>query len=277
MFNARYKKEAIAACERAAAEHQAKYNETIDSVETLHRHKETAVGILKDVDTYIHSLSNKPESLDTMMAEITVRRIAFEEEISDLKDESKKITKTSIGIAATGVAAGVGAAAIRSSRNMAIATTFGTASTGAAIATLSGAAGGTLAAVGGGALVGGGMAAGGTALAMAGPAGWAIGGAVLLGSALMANSKNKKLAEKAEAQTKEIKKETDSLKRLDTKVKAEIIAVIPLNTGIQKSLQNMMAIEHRDYGLFTEDQKDMLIQLMNSAESLSKRIGIKIT
>lgn len=84
---------------------------------------------------------------------------------------------------------------------MAIATTYGTASTGTAISTLSGAAAtkAALAWLGGGALTagGGGVVAGETLLAMSGPIGWAIGAAALLGGGLYARSKNIKVAEEA--------------------------------------------------------------------------------
>ena len=153
---------------------------------------------------------------------------------------------------------------------MAIATTFGTASTGTAIATLSGAAAtnAALAWIGGGALVagGGGIAAGEAFLAMAGPVGWAIGGAAIVGGGLMATSKNKKIAKEAERQTQEI----------DTKVNAEISAINPLNKGIQKALQKLEDLPYRNYRLFSDEDKDVLMQLMNASEALSKRIGVKI-
>ena len=72
---------------------------------------------------------------------------------------------------------------------MGVATTFGVASTGTAISTLSGAAAtnAALAWLGGGALAagGGGMAAGEAFLALAGPIGWAIAGVALLTSGIL--------------------------------------------------------------------------------------------
>lgn len=280
MLNAGYKKEALAEAERTANKYKSKYDETIKRTTTLHGHKENAVVILKSVDEYIQSLSNRPAELDKSMSEITVRRQAFEREVSNLQIESKNADKISGSVVGTGLAAGVGVAALGPTAAMAVATTFGTASTGAAIATLSGAAAtnAALAWLGGGALAvgGGGMAAGETFLAMAGPVGWAIGGAALIGGGLMANSKNKKIAEKAERQTKEIKKEIDSLNRIDTKVNAEINAIKPLNEGIKGILKKLINLDCRDYKKFTDKEKDMLMLLMNSAEALSKRIVVKI-
>lgn len=135
-----------------------------------------------------------------------------------------------------------------------------------------------LAWLGGGALAvgGGGIAAGNAFLAMAGPVGWAIGGAALVGGGLMANSKNKKIAEKAEMQTKEIKKEIDNLKKIDVKVNAEIKAISLLNEGVKVILENLTGLSYRNYTQFSDGEKDLLMQLVNSSEALSMRIGVKI-
>lgn len=280
MFNAGYKKEALKEASRTANEYKVKYDDTIKHTMTLHESKEKAVEILKAVDTYIHSLSNRPKDLDKVISEIAVRRKAFEKEIDDLKIESKKADKVSGSVAGAGAVAGVGVATFGPTAAMAVATTFGTASTGTAIATLSGAAAtnAALAWLGGGTLVagGGGMAAGEAFLAMAGPVGWAIGGAALIGGGLMANSKNKKIAEKAEQQTREIKKEIDNLNRIDTKVSAEISVINPLNMGVNTILEKLENLSYRDYKLFSEEEKDTLTQLKNSSEALSIRIGVKI-
>ena len=280
MLNAGYKKEAIAACEKATEKYHQTYEKAIQHITSLHTRKEAAVDLLKRTEDYINSIRNTPAEFKKSVHLITARRIAFEQEVDSLKLESKKIDKVSSGVAGAGVMTGAGVAAFGPTAAMAIATTFGTASTGTAIAALSGAAAtnAALAWLGGGALVagGGGMLAGKALLAMAGPVGWAIGGVALVGGGLMANSKNKKLAKKAEEQTKEIKKETDVLTRLDTKVVAETRAITEINEGIQTILQQMTAVENRDYRLFTEEQKQKLWQLKNSAESLSERIGAKL-
>ena len=84
---------------------------------------------------------------------------------------------------------GVSVAAMGPTAAMGIATTFGVASTGTAISSLSGAAAtnAALAWLGGGTLAtGGGGIAGGTALlALAGPVGWSIAGVSLVGSAVL--------------------------------------------------------------------------------------------
>ena len=280
MFNSGYKKEALRKCQDAGEVYKEEYEDTINKSTELHNNKENAVEILKRVDEYIHSLSNKPKEIEKIASEILIRRRAFEKEIEDLKIEAKNADKAGKSIAGGGILAGAGVAALGPSAAMGIATTFGTASTGTAIAALSGAAqtNAALAWLGGGALVagGGGMGAGEAFLAMAGPVGWAIGGAALIGGGLLVSSKNKKVAEKAEAQCREIKSETNKIKEIKEKIKAEIKAIVPLNGGVDKTLKDLKGNNKLNYILFTEDEKDMLMELMNSAESLSKRIGVKI-
>ena len=282
MLNAGYKKEALKKCEEASTMYKKEYDTTIKKSTEIHEYKVEAVRILKDVDTYIHSLSNKPKEIEKMATEVSVRRKTFEKEVEQLKIEAKEAEKAGKGIVGGGVLAGAGVAAFGPTAAMGVATTFGTASTGTAIAALSGAAqtNAALAWLGGGALgtsaSAAGMAGGKALLAMAGPVGWAIGGAALVGGGLLTNSKNKKIAEKAEAQAKEIKTETTKLSKLKTKINAEIKAIVPLNDGVKQNLDGLKSTGKSDYKMFTNDEKEALMELMNSAESLSKRIGVKI-
>lgn len=280
MLNAGYKKEAIKACEQAGEEYKKQYNITVENCGKLYEHKEQAVKILKDYDQYINSLVNKSKHIEKVASEISVRRNQFENEIEKIKLENKKRNKIGQNVAGAGMLAGAGVAAFGPTAAMGIATTFGTASTGTVIAALSGAAqtNAALAWLGGGAAAvgGGGMAGGQAFLALAGPVGWAIGGAALVGGGLLANSKNKKIAEKAEKQTREIQKETSEMQKTNSKVCAEITAIDSLNSGVQSLLNSLKKMKHRDYKMFSESDKDILMQMMNSAEALSKRIGVKI-
>ncbi|MEE0398085.1 MAG: hypothetical protein UDQ92_08030 [Lachnospiraceae bacterium] len=280
MFNGKLKKIAIQEAQQANEIYKLTYENALKKVTELYENKQNAVKILKAVEAYVETLSNKPYELQKRMSEIQCRRKAFENEVKKIEIESKKADKVSGRVAGAGMAAGAGVAAFGPTAAMAVATTFGTASTGTAIASLSGAAAtkAALAWLGGGALTagGGGMAAGQAFLAMAGPVGWSIGGAALIGGALLASSKNKKIAEKAEKQTKEIQSETDKMKRIKIKVIAEIEAISPLVVGISFLLKELNEKKNRDYNLFSMEEKNKLMSLMNSAEALSKRIEAKI-
>lgn len=124
-------------------------------------------------------------------------RSNWEEQVEKIQNDFKNasIKNASAGSLFGGV--GVGIATLAPTAAMGIATTFGVASTGTAISTLSGAAAtnAALAWIGGGALAagGGGMAAGSGLLALAGPIGWTIAGVSILTSGLIFfKSKNEK-------------------------------------------------------------------------------------
>lgn len=281
MLNAGYKKEALRKCKEAGEAYKKEYENTIKKSTELHEDKEKAVQVLKNVENFINALANKPREIEKIASEVAVRRKAFEKEVEQLTIEAKNADKAGKGIAGGGILAGAGVAAFGPTAAMGIATTFGTASTGTAIATLAGAAqtNAALAWLGGGALTAGGagMAGGEAFLAMAGPVGWAIGGAALVGGGLLANSKNKKIAEKAEGQAREIKDETAKVSKIKIKILAEIKALVSLRNGVSRTLSSLKYSGKKDYKLFTDNEKDSLMELMNSSEALSKRIGVKIS
>lgn len=282
MFNADYKKEALAAYEKEGKVYKQKYEETIENVSMLHSHKESACTLLKKVEDYFNHLKNKPYEFEKVIEEISVRRRNFEVELNELKLESKQADKTFGSMAGAGALAGGGVAAFGPTAAMAIATTFGTASTGTAIATLSGAAAtnAALAWLGGGALVagGGGIAAGNALLAMAGPVGWAIGGIGLIGGGLLYNNKNKEIAQKAKRETTKLKEERDKINRINTKVQLEIKAIVPEINGIKDNLNYMFDTRYNDFNSIKRNKEayHTIIILKNTSEALSKRIVEKI-
>lgn len=136
MFNSGYKKAALEAAQEAGEQYQDTYDTTIRNTTGLHEKKLEAVVILKRVDDYIHSLSNKPGELSKQMSRVILKRQAFEQEVDPLQIESKKTDKISTSVARAGAMAGAGIAAFGPTAAMAVAATFGTASTGTAIATI---------------------------------------------------------------------------------------------------------------------------------------------
>lgn len=211
MFNSGLKKECLNELKYAKKVLDERISEVERFSVDLHEFREKNVELIKRVNTFVNRIANSPKEFDISVKQIEVNLSSFNKAF-DIFEQDKMNTNIQGGIAGAGVAAGVGVAAFGPTAAMAIATTFGTASTGTAIATLSGAAAtnAALAWLGGGALVAGGagMAGGSTLLAMAGPVGWAIGGTALLGSGLLANSKNKKIAQEAYDMTVKVEKET---------------------------------------------------------------------
>lgn len=281
MFNNGYKKEALEKLDDQVKKYNQEYLLTMASITELHNDKQWAVKILKAYEKYINSISNKPKKIDKITSEVSVRRKDFESEVNGLCIDGQDVDSNVKGGVGTGVVVGTGVAAFGPTAAMAIATTFGTASTGTAIATLSGAAASNaaLAWLGGGALAagGGGMAAGEALLAMAGPVGWAIGATAVIGGGLWASSKNKKVAKEAEEKTKEIIKYKHEIKQINEKVKHEDKLLMSIIKGMRGDLKYLISLPERDYKKFTDEQIDILKSVINSAESLSKRIGVKLT
>lgn len=273
MFNSGYKKEAISNLKKANDEYQNKYDCTMKNVIGLHEVRLKSVNLIKEVELYVNSIANRPKELDKIVATIKVNYINFENDIKSMELESKKVEKVSGTVAGAGVVAGAGA--FGPTAAMAIATTFGTASTGTAIATLSGAAAtnAALAWLGGGALAvgGGGMSAGSAFLDMSGLVGWAIGG-----GGLLANSKNKKLAREAEESTYKIKEETKKIVKIDIKVKVIKKEIIEIEEYLKLLLNKMMNYGIRDYSKFSDKQLDEIKKLLNTTFSLSSKLCEKI-
>lgn len=238
MLNINYKKEAIAILQKAYDDYSVEYDIALKKANVLYNKKLFAVDSLKKVETYFNIISNKPHEIAKVISEISIRRKEGEKILNEIKVESKKVDET-CGFA-TGVAAG---ALTILPRSLLCGTPL---------------------------LLGGTR---GLLLLGTGPIGWAISGATMFAGGLMANSKNKEIAEKAEQQTIEIKTETEKLKEKRTKIIAEIELVESLFSNVIFYLRQMESEGCRNYDDFTKVQKDKLMLLVNTAESLSKRIG----
>jgi hypothetical protein len=179
------------------------------------------------------------------------------------------------------VGTGVAVVAFAPTAALAVATTFGTASTGAAISALSGAAAtnAALAWLGGGALVagGGGVAAGEALLVLAGPVGWAIGGLALLGTGMWASNKNARIAEDATQQGEKIEGKTKALKAAQREIKGLMEATRTHAAGIGEQLAWLVGSTPADYRLFSEEQRHHLGALINNVQSLSALLNKKVS
>lgn len=236
--------------------------------------------IITPVENFVNTLANSPKEFDKSFALYKAEFKVFNELIDTFKAESTSAeTKSNVG-AGAGIAAGVGTAALMPAAAMAVATTFGTASTGAAIAGLSGAAAtnAALAWLGGGALAagGGGMAGGAAFLALAGPIGIGIGVVGVIGSGLFASSKNKEITEKANKHRAKILTAYAKLKAAHLEIDKMISLTDAHNLGVKKLLNNLSLSAPKDYNNFTDQQKDKLGALINHIESLAKLLNKKV-
>ena len=194
-----------------------KYKQLLETVTreavALYDLRKEAYYTLLRFQTYVNALPSCP-TLITNGATLAVRKSslikeAMDEEASeDFKYGHSTNNNGLLGVAATGSALAIGG----STALMAIATTFGTAGTGAAISSLSGVAAtnAALAWIGGGSIAAGGagMSGGAAVLGLMGPIGWGIAGLsalTFIGISASKGKKNRETISEIEKKIQEIK------------------------------------------------------------------------
>ena len=228
--------------------------------------------VIDNVENLVNSIANHPKKFDAEFEEINVNRSHFTDNC-EFAQRELEAAREAAGGAGAGLAAGASVAFMGPTAAMWVATTFGTASTGTAISTLSGAAAtnAALAWLGGGTLAagGGGTAAGTALLAMAGPIGWSIAGATLLSSILLFAKKRAKLNKEKNAEIETVKKNTETVKEMDTKIAAIISETDSIMKGLKSAYTECLSTFGKDYIEFTDDQKVKLGALVNNTKALS--------
>ena len=304
MFNSKARKEAIRKLEIAVERHETVRNNVAQASELLFAQRQRSVEAVGAVEEYVNMLANSPQEFDKTIAETRIEADRFKGVVKRFEVEAARAERIGGATGAAGAAAGAGVAALAPSAAMAIATTFGTASTGTAISALSGAAAtnAALAWLGGGALAagGGGMAGGGALLALAGPVGWTVSGTALLGSVIYLNSRNKKHAEEATEKRMEVAAQIRSLKVASRKI-AGIRRLTKRHTegalnelnwlknhalpqrrrfnwlrSIVDKLFGRAPYDPNDYQRFNEEQKLRLAALINHVRSLGALLNKEV-
>ena len=167
---------------------QAAINETNNAIGELGEHTGSLYNSLTSIQAQFDKIRNVPSEQKLQYEKLKQIRLNWKQQANKIDKDYKNATVKNAGAGATGAGLGVAVVTMGPKVAMGVATTFGVASTGTAISTLSGAAAtnAALAWLGGGTLAagGGGMAAGNAFLALAGPVGWAIAGVSLLASGL---------------------------------------------------------------------------------------------
>lgn len=274
MFNVELKKEALRIHEETLARYNNSYEKMKNECENLYNVRGQAIKVIKMNQNVINSIANTPKEFDTTLGKIGKELTKF----NDSEEYAKKAYNASVqaGInIAGGAAAGLGVASMAPTALMSIATTFGTASTGTAISTLSGcvAQKAALAWIGrtfaGFAAEGAGMVAGQAFLALAGPIGWGIT-AVSTGASLISlSNKNKELADKAVNEAKEISIARESLDEVSEKVNSLRAKTDILYTDMDKQRAKILKFLNADYLSLEDEDKYFLGTLVNNTLSLS--------
>lgn len=231
-----------------------------------------ALDLISFVESLVNSIANRPKSFDAEFEEIYIYRKKFTESREFADRELQEARKAAAG-AGAGLAAGASVAFMAPTAAMWVATTFGTASTGAAISTLSGAAAtnAALAWLGGGALAagGGGMTAGSALLALAGPVGWSIAGATLLSSILLFTSKKAKLNKQKNEEIQAVKQNIESVRELDGNISLVLSETTEMRSGLNDMMVKSLSLFGANYLTLDESQKQLLGTLVNNTKTLS--------
>jgi hypothetical protein len=264
--------------EAAAKDYDKRQNEVQMLATGLHNlRRESSELLIGDVEAYVNGLASTPKEFSRAFAEYKVEYHTFEGVIAEVDRQLHDINVTGGAAAGVGVAAGASTALLAPTAAMAVATTFGTASTGTAIASLSGAAAtnAALAWLGGGALAagGGGMSAGGALLALAGPVGWTLAGAAVVGGGLFVWHSNGKVAEEAHAKRVPIEKGIASLKMAAAEIEILKHLTLTHTVGMKSLLGKLKRTAPTDYGQFSAENKDALGSLINHVRSLSSLLN----
>lgn len=250
--------------------------ETTESMDALGKKELEILQSFSEFSRLFEMIHNKPEFKAYAQDGITLPQYDAEE----IKEVSigAGVLLGGIGGAALGTAGGFAAAGATTAAVMAL----GTASTGTAIASLSGVAAtnATLAALGGGAIAagGGGMALGTTMLGAATlGVGLMVGGVIfnIVGSSLSSKADEAwNQAVKAEEQVRKISAYLDSLKEASIKYSASITAV---DTVYRKHLAMLSYIvevlKKEDWNAFTTEEKTVTentVLLVNLLYSMGK-------
>lgn len=241
----------------------------------LLRHRERSTDLIELVELLVNSVANTPKSFEVAFGEIDLNKAKFLN-AEEFARQGLEAARKSATIAGTGIAAGATVASMAPSAALWVATTFGTASTGTSISTLSGAAAkkAALAWLGGGPLAagGGGTVAGSALLALAGPVGWTFSGATILVSiSLFA----KKKFDDREALTA-LKQNTALVVAQDAKIDDLLQRTVSLREMLTKSYSEALPFFGDDFLMLPKEQQSQLVALVNNTKAcaalLSRRI-----
>ena len=253
-------------------EYNDSYTQMNDKGVQLFLERSRAVDTIQLVEVLVNSIANSPKSFEADFEAIEINRKQFQD-TCEFGRQELEAARAAASSAGAGLAAGASVAFMAPTAAMWVATTFGTASTGAAISTLSGAAASNAALdwLGGGALSvgGGGMAAGNALLAMAGPVGWTIAGATLLASILLFTSKRTKVNKQKNEEIEAVKENIHRVKQIDAQISLLLEETRSIRNGLNEACSQCLGLFQGDYTSFTDAQKQSLGALVNHTRTLS--------
>lgn len=269
-----FKKKTKSKLELASEVVETLVKETNCKINELGQHDYDLYNALINIQERFDKIRNVPSDKQLEYQKIKKVSLSWKQQVDKIEHDYETAKKTDIGGGAAGGMLGAGVATLGPTVAMGFATTFGVASTGTAISSLSGAAAtnAALAWLGGGALSagGGGMAAGNFLLGLAGPVGWTIAGLAIIGSALMfwkAKSDRDRLEELFLLISK---RDQYSYKQAIVELNERIKRIIDETKKLKEAIKNIITFG-TDYNSMTEKQQYTLgayVNLMNASTQL---------
>ncbi len=249
-------------------------NKTNKTIEELGGHTSGLYDSLTNIQELFDKIRNVPSDKRVQYEELKKIRLEWKQQAKKIEKDYQDAAIKNAGAVATGASLGFAVVTMGPTVAMGVATTFGVASTGTAISTLSGAAAtnAALAWLGGGALAagGGGMAAGEAFLALAGPIGWAIAGVSLVVSGLLFWRSRKSKKQLENVFTAISQRDVKSYELTIVELKERINRIINEGDMLQVAIEDILTFG-LDYDLMTEKQQYTLgsyVNLMCSSTQL---------
>lgn len=265
--------------EEAIAEYNGAFTAMNDKGFSLLHQRERSTDLIEFVELLVNSIANTPKSFETSFGEIGVHKAEFLDAEEFARKDLEAARKSAAG-AGAGFAAGAAVASVAPTAAIWVATTFGTASTGTAISTLSGAAASNaaLAWLGGGALAagGGGTAAGGALLALAGPIGWTVAGASLLVSIGLFTKKKFENRTRKQEELTAVKRNTALVKGDEAQIEDLLRKTTTLRVELVKCYGEALVYFGADFLSLSDSQQKRLGVLVNNTKSCAALLGRRI-
>ncbi len=268
------KKKSKSKLELASEAAEALVKKTNCKINELGQHDYDLYNALINIQEKFDKIRNVPSDKQLKYQEIKKVSLSWKQQVDKIENDYETAKKTNIGGGAAGGMFGAGVATLGPAAAMGFATTFGVASTGTAISSLSGAAAtnAALAWLGGGALSagGGGMAAGNLLLGLAGPVGWTIAGVAIIGSALLfwkAKSDRNRLEELFLLISK---RDQYSYKQAIVELNERITRIKDETGKLKEAIKKIVSFG-TDYDSMTEEQQYTLgvyVNIMNASTQL---------
>lgn len=267
------------AYEQQIVEYNSAYTAMNDKGLSLLRQRERSTDLIELVELLVNSIANTPKSFETSFEEIEFQKAMFIG-AEEFARKDLEAARTSAASAGAGFTAGATVASLAPTGAMRVATTFGTASTGTAISTLSGAAAtkAALAWLGGGAIAsgGGGVAGGSALLALAGPIGWTVAGATLLTSIALFTKKKIENRETKHQALAAVKRNTSLIKTMDAEIDDLLQRTATFRELLLTSYGEAMELFGSNFLTLTSPQRSRLVALVNNTAGCAALLGSRV-